>query len=516
MLHFALVYHMHQPCYRDLLTRECRLPWVRLHGTKDYLDMVEMLRDFPAMRLTFNLVPSLLEQIREYSEDGLRDDWFDLSRKPAASLTPQEKLLIRDRFFTANLERVIPGFPRYYELYIAHLTGKRFETADYRDLQTLFNLAWIDPSLRESMPELTALCRKERNFSEKDKQAVLAAQISILSKIIPAYARAAADGRIEITTSPFYHPILPLLGDTDTARLANPGAALPEKRFTFPDDARIQLASALKYSRKALKTRIAGLWPSEQGVSREIIPDVLKTGVEWLITDEAILFKSLNLKERDPGLLYQPHALWRDGQKLSVVFRDRGLSDLIGFVYHRWKTEDAVNDFMRHLEEISRSGGDDMLVTVALDGENAWEYYPDDGRDFLRLLYRRLCDSTFVKPVTIGAYLKTHPVQKMLPLLAAGSWVGGEFGKWLGSPAKNKAWELLADARAQLERSSAALDKRRFALAYKQMFICEGSDWFWWAGEDPSGDFEELFRKHLANFYTIINRPAPRDLKAAT
>ncbi|MCM8797546.1 MAG: glycoside hydrolase family 57 protein [Candidatus Omnitrophica bacterium] len=505
MVYLAVIFHMHQPYYKNLLTSEVNLPWVRLHGVKDYLDMVEILQEYPDIRQTFNLVPSLMEQIEDYNTGQLKDTFFELSLKPASELVEEEKDFLRKNFFSINRERVISLYPRYYELYFKARNKKEFNTQDYLDLQVWFNLAWIDPSLRKRVPKLSLLVDKGRFFTEEDKRAVLNAQLDILNAIIPGYRRFRESGQIEVTVTPYYHPILPLLYNTNTAKEANPKTILPKTGFAFPQDAVAQINQAVGFYSSIFNEKPLGMWPSEESVSEHILPMIIDSGVQWIVADEAILFKSLRKKRRDTALLYQPHLLKRKNGTLAIVFRDRPLSDLISFVYHSWKTENAVSDFLAHLNNIATAFKDrDVLVVVAMDGENAWEYYRNDGHDFLELLYARLSESKTVKTTTIKDYLSQHPPVSEIKRLAAGSWIYAEFGKWIGHPLKLRAWECLAEARKLLAES-----KNSDELAWKQMYILEGSDWFWWYGDDPEGNFDRLFRMHLANFYTLINKTAP-------
>jgi len=508
---------MHQPYYKNLLTQETDLPWVRLHGTKDYLDMVEILERYPLIRQTFNLVPSLVEQIEDYATSTVKDKFLELSSKAAGELTLEDKIFILENFFSINTEKVISIFPRYYELYLRRQKKSDFTTQDYLDLQVWFNLAWIDPYFRQNMPELRNLVIKARFFSEEEKQTVLKKQIEILKDVIPTYKKFLDNQQIELSISPYYHPILPLLYSTNIARQSNPKAILPKIKFAYPEDAKAQVEDAVEFYRAKFGSPPLGMWPSEQSVSEHILPIIIRAGINWIVADEAILFKSRKLKKRDARLLYQPHLLKRKDGNLNIVFRDRNLSDLIGFVYHAWKTEEAVNDLMKHLENISREfKHEDILVTIAMDGENAWEYYPNDGHNFLELLYERLSDSKIIKTVTISEYLKKFPCSSQIKHLAPGSWIHAEFGKWIGNPYKVHAWECLAAAREELQQlikddsRLATVDK--LSLAWKQMYVAEGSDWFWWYGENHA-DFDRLFRMHLSNFYTIIGKKAPDYLK---
>ena len=490
------------------------MPWVRLHGTKDYLDMVQMLSAYPKVRLTFNLVPSLLEQIEDFITGSVKDSFLEFSVKPADKLGAEEKNFILNNFFSINRERVISLFPRYYELYFKKQAGLSFTDQDYLDLQVCFNLAWFDPSFRSTNPELKKLIAKGRFFSEEDKKSCLTQQLDILRQIIPAYRTFQEQGQIEVSITPYYHPILPLLYNTKTAREANIRTVLPRVQFSYPQDARFQVEEAVRFYQERFGIKPCGMWPSEEAVSEHILPFIMGAGINWIVTDEAILFKSLKLKKRDTRLVYQPHLLKREEGDLNIIFRDRNLSDLIGFVYHNWDARDAVADFMKHLHDIHLAfNGEDVFVVIAMDGENAWEYFANDGHDFLELLYQRLSESDFVKTTTVGDYLKAYPPKRNIKHLGCGSWIYGDFGKWIGNPYKVRAWECLAEAREKLEEAEPLLAPDKLELAKKQIYIAEGSDWFWWYGEDPDGSFDKLFRRHLGNFYAIIDKPVPNYLK---
>ncbi|MCX5714165.1 MAG: glycoside hydrolase family 57 protein [Candidatus Omnitrophica bacterium] len=509
MLNLAFIFHMHQPYYKDLLTGETSLPWVRLHGIKDYLDMVLLVEKYPKVHLTFNLVPSLVEQVEDYINGTVKDKFLELSYKPADKLADEDKKFILDRFFSINKERVIAMHPRYYELFFKEQAKKEFSVADYLDLQVWFNLSWIDPFFREEMPELSKLVRKARFYTEEDKYIVLDKQIDILKNIIPGYKKAISSGQIEVTANPYYHPILPLLYNTRIAKVANIKTVLPHTQFSWPEDAKAQIDEAVKFYLTRFGVAPQGMWPSEEAVSEHILPFIIQAGINWIVTDEGMLFKSLKLKKRDTGLLYQPHLLKRKDGNLNIIFRDRNLSDMIGFVYHRWQAKDAAADFLKHLEAIAQSFKDkDILVTIAMDGENAWEYYANDGHDFLNRLYQGLSDAPFLKVVTVSEYLKNHAATHEIKRLAAGSWIYSEFGKWIGHPIKVKAWEYLAKARKELSAVNSQLPEEKRQLAWKQMYILEGSDWFWWYGDNEE-DFDRLFRMHLTNFYTIIGKEIP-------
>lgn len=487
---------------------------MRLHGSKDYLDMVLILKNYPDIHQTFNLVPSLVEQTEDYLSGNIKDKFLELTRKPVLELTSEEKGFILNNFFSINPDKVISVHPRYYELYLKKQAGKVLSQQDFLDLQVWFNLSWIDPYFRNAIPELKKIEGKGRFFTEEDKIIVLNRQLEILKDILPTYKDLIQKGQIEVTMSPYYHPILPLLIDTNTAKEANSKTALPKIKFSYIQDAYAQVEAAVKFYQDRFGDRLKGMWPSEEAVSEHVLPLFIKSGINWIVADEGVLFKSLKAKKRNTRLLYQPHLLKRKDGDLNIVFRDRNLSDLLGFVYHSWKSEDAVKDFIAHLEKINSSfKGEDTLVVIAMDGENAWEYYKNDGHDFLELLYQRLSDSKVIKTVTVSEYLNRRPAKHQIRRLAAGSWIYTEFGKWIGNPHKVKAWEWLALARQELEKSINSGANIDLELALKQMYILEGSDWFWWYGEDDPGYFDALFRMHMVNFYTLIKKEAPEYLK---
>jgi len=513
MLYLAFIYHMHQPYYLNLLTQETDMPWVRLHGTKDYLDMLQILEKFPNIHQTFNLVPSLIEQLEAYANNSVKDKFLELSSKPAKELSAQDKSFILDNFFSINKDRVIAFHPRYYDLYLKKQSQIEFNTQDYLDLQLWFNLAWIDPLFRQNTPELSRLVAKARFFTEEEKALVLKKHADIIKQILPAYKKSCLSGQIEISTTAFYHPILPLLYDTSIAKQANPKTVLPKIKFSWPQDAKSQIDDGVEFHALRFGAPPTGMWPSEESVSEHILPFIMQAGVKWIVADEAILFKSLKKKKRDTKLLYHPYKLKRKAGELNIIFRDRNLSDIISFVYQAWKSEDAVADFMKHLENIHASfKEEDILVTVAMDGENAWEFYVNDGLDFLTALYQQLSECPFVKTTTVKDYLSTHPAKSEIKYLKPGSWIFAEFGKWIGNPHKVKGWEHLAIARKDLEEALVSMDTQTIDRAWKQMYILEGSDWFWWFGEDHA-DFNKLFKMHLSNLYTLINKSMPEPLK---
>jgi alpha-amylase/alpha-mannosidase (GH57 family) len=530
-LYLAFLWHMHQPFYKDPMTGLYRLPWVRLHGTKDYLDMVEILLDFPDIKQTFNLTPSLLEQIVDYVENNARDRHLELTLKDASELDLEDKVFILENFFLANWDNMIKPFPRYHELLVRrglHLIKgelmrvvKYFSTNDFLDLQVLFNLCWIDPLYRKKDPVLKSLVEKGRDYSEENKQLLISRQFSILKEILPRYKQMAERGQIEISASPFYHPILPLLCDTNAARIAMPDVRLPQGRFSHPEDARRQISMGLDYFEGIFGFRPVGIWPSEGSVSEKVVRIAAKEEIRWIGTDEDILSNSLGIRLRDasghviePDILYRPYTF----EDISIIFRDHRLSDLIGFVYQSWHPKDAAEDLLKKLIQAHASLPKDRphLLTLILDGENAWEHYKNDGHDFLRYLYEGLSKEERLKTVRISEYLDEFDRGEPLSRLHAGSWINANYGIWIGHEEDNRAWDYLTETRHDIESFQKMNPERDLSEAWKSIYVAEGSDWNWWYGDEhqteSQKDFDELFRLNLMKVYREMGKELPQHL----
>ncbi len=549
-LNVIFLWHMHQPDYRDPESSLSLLPWVRLHGVKDYLDMVTILDDFPGIRQNFNLVPSLLDQLQGYVDGTLSDQVLALTRTDAANLSPEDKTTILKTFFHAHWDNMVKPYPRYWELLrlrgfhpapeALHEVQRYFSEQDFRDLQVWYNLTWIDPVFRREYPLLEQMISRQRNFSEAEKLELLELQMLILARIIPAYREREERGQIELSTTPYYHPILPLLYDTSLASISQPHDPLPGLRFAHPEDVEMQIGRAVNRHHDCFGRYPRGMWPSEGAVCQELIPYFQRAGIKWIATDEGILANSkIEGKEHGPGDAYRAWTATEGESRVEIIFRDHQLSDLIGFVYSRWNEKQAADDFIRRLQDIRRGLGDrapNSAVAIILDGENAWEHYPEDGRAFLRELYARLQDSSELNPTTVSDYLERRTEEgagkkSRISWLYPGSWINANFRVWIGHAEDNLAWEYLGRARRalvlyqeQLEKiasnANAGSDekklKERIKKAWEHIFIAEGSDWCWWYGDDHSSendeDFDELFRRHLMAVYRLTNQEIPEYL----
>jgi len=527
-LHVAFLWHMHQPDYVDPALGAALMPWVRLHATKGYLDMIWQVEQHPEFRCTFNLTPILIKQIRQLVDGEARDLWRDLAAVPASELTGPQKTGILEHFFKANWETMVKPHSRYWALLqqrgmrtpvteLARVAGQ-FSAQDYRDLQVWFNLAWFGYAADELYPQLRDLKQKGRGFTEDDKRVVLDCQQDVLRRLLGHYKAGAERGQIEISTTPFYHPILPLVYDSDFARRCMPGRALPP-RFSHPEDARAHLAAAVAQHTEVFGAPPRGIWPSEGSVCPELVPILHDLGLEWFATDEEILWRSLG-GQRNRNDLYQAYRVQQGGAEVSAVFRERSLSDFIGFTAARNAPDRAADFLLGHLEQIARhSGEDDPLCAIILDGENCWEHFTDGGRAFLDALYRRISRHDQLRPTGFHAYLQGHPPRRALSQLQTGSWINADFDIWIGDPEENRAWELLGKTRAFLQgkadRHEITEEQHRRAL--ESIYAAEGSDWFWWYGGDFVTDndllFDQLFRSHLQNVYRICGVPVPDELQ---
>lgn len=519
---------MHQPTYRERGTGFAHMPWVRLHGVKDYLDMLLVLERHPGIRQTFNLVPSLLDQIVAYADGSLTDTAQELLLRPAAQWSHEDRTYALQRFFDLHWDHMARPWPRYAQLlakreellasYSPSEAVRAFTHQEWTDLAVWFNLAWVDPSWRETEPLLERLIAKDRGFDADDTRQLAELHRSLMARIIPAYRDMAAKGVIELTTTPYYHPILPLLIDTHSARQARPSLPLPRRRFAWPDDARHHVRSGLDRFEDLLGHRPRGMWPSEQSVSPATLALLAREGVRWTLSDEGVLAHTLGVRlERDghgllsrPELLYRPYLARTTSGSVAVTFRDIVLSDRIGFTYATWEPEAAAADLHARLRAIARRTPlENPLVTLALDGENCWEHYVGDGRPFLDALYRRLSADPDIEACTVSSYLERYPARVALPPIHCGSWIGSDFTTWIGEPTKNRAWELLAEVRAFWQGYQGPGKDE----AFQELLAAEGSDWFWWfgVGHDSGQDerFDAQFRAHLRAAWRAMGQPVP-------
>jgi alpha-amylase/alpha-mannosidase (GH57 family) len=533
---------MHQPDYRDYASGEFTAPWTYLHAIKDYCDMAWHLEHNPGARAVFNFVPILLDQLEDYAEQfrtgTIRDPLLRLLKKPRGeTYSAAERQLLAESCFRSNHATMLEPFLAYKALHalwgaaaggsgkgIAYL-GDQF----YADLVTWYHLAWTGETLRREKLLVRRLMDKGREFTPEDRGALCDLIGATISDLIPRYRRLAESGRIELSTTPHYHPILPLLIDLSCAREALPDSPMPAAKH-YPGGAeRAQFhvnAAREAYARRFGKEP-TGVWPAEGGISTEAALMLARAGLRWTASGEGVLMNSLQAAAgKDVALpprheyLYCPYELRQGDAAITCFFRDDGLSDRIGFEYSKWVGGDAAQDFVASLEAIRAAAPADStpVVSVILDGENAWEFFPYNGYYFLSELYQKLAAHPFIRMTTFEQYLasgearaQTRPLRRVV----AGSWVYGNFSTWIGSADKNRAWDLLCEAKARYDEIARGAEPT--SLVARQLADCESSDWFWWFGDYNPGEsvavFDRLYRNNLSNLYRLLNLRVPESLK---
>ena len=526
-LKVAILWHFHQPYYKK--NDELILPWVRLHGVKDYLDLPLLLHEFPNLKQTVNLVPSLSMQIESYIDGSLADKIQKLTLIKAIELTDNEKRQILRLFFLCNYENMIKPYPRYNELFILGQNAKSalqtFDPKDWRDLQVWYNLTWFGYLSRENRA-VKRLFEKGSGFTKEEKKVVLTMHLDVLRGIKQQLLILQELGQLELSCTPMYHPILPLVCDSKSALEALPGYPMPDKIYQYPGDAQEQIVKSLIYYKENYKLPIQGMWPSEGSLSNQVLEMMIESGVKWTASDEEVLASSLTDKY-DPMMKYFPMRYKSAKGDITLFFRDHNLSDAIGFVYSRWDQHDAARDFCNRLrnirgELIGRFGEkclDSAVVPIILDGENCWEFYFQNGIHFQRELFRILCSSEDLTTVTFSEAANPEycnffePVKK----IRAGSWINANFKIWIGHEEELTAWTMLAKVRSKLEEMKKAIPPELYQKAIEEIYIAEGSDWFWWYGEEHQAenkaDFDVLFRWHIDNIYKMLNLEIPPEVK---
>lgn len=534
----VLCWHMHQPYYADPLTGESQLPWVYLHATKDYVDMVAHLEAHPEARAVVNFAPILLEQIDDYIvqlggwlENGtpLRDALLDTLARAQWPESADGRVQLIRVLLRANRDRMIARnkpFQRIADLaekILAEPKDALYLDRQYLiDLSVWYHLTWLGETVRREDERVRSLINRGSNFQRDDQRLLLELIYDLIRELLPRYRHLADAGRIELSVTPYAHPIIPLMLDMETTHEAMPEAPLPGDPH-YPGGelrARWHIERGLQVFEDHFGYRPVGCWPAEGGVSSAMIRLLSEAGFRWCATGENVLRHSLECLHRPTGnhekpWLHQPYRLCGTG--VAGFFRDDGLSDLVGFTYADWHSDDAVANLVHHLENIAAASENlaDRVVSIILDGENAWEYYPENGYHFLDTLYRELSQHPRLRLTTFQEQLQRITPAHELPDLVAGSWVYGTFSTWIGDPDKNRGWEMLIDAKRAFDEAVAQgrLSGDPLQEAERQLAICEGSDWFWWFGDynpgDSVADFERLYRHQLTALYRMLNVPAP-------
>ena len=539
-LNIVIYWHMHQPEYRDLRNGEYHLPWTYLHTIKDYVDMVAHIENNVDARAVVNFAPVLLEQIDDYAKqlDGylhhgkaLRDPLLSALADPVLSLDHQKRLHILKSCLRANKQRLIDRFKNFKCLAeIAEVVLQKPETLTYYseqffvDILVWYHLAWIAETVRKKDVRIIELMKKSEHFSMHDRHLLVTVINELISGVIGRYRKLAEAGRIELSMTPYALPIVPLLLEIKSTEQAMPDAELP-LASEYPGGrgrSRWHMKKGISAFKHYFGFEPQGCWPSEGSISAETIELISEMGIKWLASGETVLRNSLEKSATEPDNCIHQAYQYRDAET-TCFFRDDALSDLIGFKYSDWHADDAVANLVHRLETIAENCADnpDAIVSIILDGENAWEYYPENGFHFISALYEKLGQHNSLKLTTYSEYLNSHEAKKVLKEVVAGSWVYGTFSTWIGEKDKNRAWDMLVAAKKVYDRviSECSLSRKEVELAKMQLATCESSDWFWWFGEYNSAEsvaaFDEQYRMHLCNLYQLLNVEAPDYLSQA-
>ena len=536
-LSVAFVWHFHQPNYQTEPNGIRLMPWARLHAIKDYLDMLLIIDKFPNIKLNFSIVPSLIDTIEDYSHSA-HDIHSKITVTPVENLTDDDKLYILNYFFDINYENLIAKNPRYNELYLKRYSNSDIGIADfslqeYSDIMTLFNLLWFDPMWYGKYPLLNELKEKGQNYSLDDRIRLIELNRTIIRQIIPTFKKYQDEGRIEILTSPYHHPIMPILINANDIKFPSIKYQLPECKISMVQDVKDQLKLAFEKIKDTFGKYPQGVWPSEHFISQKTLDLIANIGAKWVITDESVLSNSLKKEfERDfRGCYKDPYDVCslyyyktKLNKKINLIFRDAVVPNLISFEYYHHDSELSANDLFDRIktvhDKLKNSPQNNHLLTIAMDGENSWDTYQKDGAIFLEKLYSLLNSDLNINTVLISDYIEQNiNSEKYLEKVQSGSWSNQEFQLWIGEPTKNLAWEYLVKARNEFlrEMKSGNLSKEQIKSAKNEIYIAESSDWFWWYGEpNNSGQdhiFDFMFREHLKNIYKIINKPLPQYLE---
>ncbi len=533
-LSIAIYWHMHQPVYE--IEGTYLMPWARLHAVKDYLDMVLVLEKFPKLKLNFDVVPALMDTIVNYI-NGYHDIHSELTISDTEKLSGEEKSFILNNFFSPKFETMLYKSENYKALYQKRFSKDVCDPDDFSpqeisDLMALFNLVWIDPVHDERYPRIKELWAKQYNYTLEDRIEIINIHRQIIKEIIPTYKKYIDEGRIELTTSAYYHSILPILIDLKASTKNTFTTEGLPPTLGMLDDARKQVRLALDKVEEILGIRPKGFWPPELCLGPKTLNLLAKEGIEWTISDEGILSDSINFdfirdfkgNLNDPYHLTKVYEYQTKTNPINVIFRDRSIPNLINFEYAGIDAKMAANDLFDKIKVVQNkllvSPDQTHLLTIALDGENCWENYQNDGNDFLANIYSLIEADETLETVLISDYIKKDKHKKTLNKIYSGSWIDKTFQYWIGEPTKNKAWSYLKhtkdvyEAFAKQNKNYPHLD-----AAYNELMIAQGSDWFWWYGEpNNSGQdfvFDYMFRERLKNVYLILGLEPPEYLNTS-
>ena len=536
----VLLWHMHQPQYRDPASGEYILPWTYLHAIKDYADMAAHLEANDQARAVVNFAPILIEQLEELGArvsahltdaEPLPDPVLAMLSEAPLPLEPATRRSLLQACLRAQRTRLIERYPAYTELADLAVTFDTPERVAYasdqylRDLAVWYHIAWLGETVKRSDARVALLIERARDFGASHRRMLLELIGDLLAGLLGRYRALAERGQVELAMSPYAHPILPLLIDFRVARESVPAARLPHAAGYPGGEQRAgwHMEEALRVFRRVFGREPAGCWPSEGAISASALAVLETHGMRWAASSGNVLRGCLRPSETELSSAPELRAWQVPGNALSLCFRHDELSDLIGFTYQGWHGDDAVRHFIGELERIAhaQAGQPDALVLIALDGENAWEHYPFNGYYFLQGLYAALASHPLLELTTLGDSLERRPQRQPLRHVVAGSWVHGTLATWIGDPDKNAAWDLLVQAKLAADPVLAdeSLSAERRTSIERQLALCESSDWFWWFGDyNPYAavrDFDRLFRHQLTSLYRLLGRAPPESLSQA-
>jgi alpha-amylase/alpha-mannosidase (GH57 family) len=533
-LKLVLCWHMHQPEYRNLKTGEYQLPWTYLHVIKDYVDMVAHLEAEPKAKAVVNFAPILLEQIEDYTKQingylhdriAIKDGLLSALVSPTIPADIETRLgLIKD-CMRANRERQINRYPAFQRLIEMaewlknHHDGINYVNSQFiTDILVWYHLAWMGETVKLSDSRIKRLIAQGSEYTLHDRVELLEIIGEIHTNLLGRYKSLAKKGRIELSVTPYAHPIMPLMLDIKSAHEAMPNAPLPALSIYSGGEKRVRwhLKKGIETFERFFGMTPKGCWPSEGSVSKQTLEILSDFGFDWAASGGNVLGNSLHQSGSSGEDVHHPFKV--EGTDIACFFRDDGLSDLIGFEYSKWHADDAVMNLIGHLENVAASGKD-KVVSIIMDGENAWEYFPANGYYFLNALYAKLSQHPQIELTTFSECLAAKVEVKPLKKLVAGSWVYGTFSTWIGDVDKNRGWDMLGDAKWSFDKvvTTGRLTPEQLQAAEIQLAVCEGSDWFWWFGDyNPSAavsDFERQFRLNLTNLYNLLGCAPPSYLE---
>lgn len=534
-LSIAFVWHLHQPNYGTHSDDVMLMPWTRLNAVQTYAGMLDYLSKYPNLKLNFDISPVLLDAIESYSKGEISDIHSNLTLTPVEELTQDDMEFVLNYFFDLDYNRYIAKYPRYVDLYRRRFANEELDTDDfsmsgYSDIMTLFNLVWFTDKQIAEYPEVAEVAAKGKHYAGKHREVLLEAQRDIISKIIPNFRKYISENRVEILTCPYYHPILPLLADMDSAKTFSLRNPLPGSDIKMPDCVRAQIESGLKRTEEIFGVKPTGMWAPEQCISNDVIKMMSDAGIKWTISDETVLSDTINKEivrdfkgfHQDPFDLCRTYSVdFGKNQDFRIIFRDAVLPNLLSFEYPNYDAKTAAKDLYDRIKVVSNkiqnAPSENHLLTIAMDGENAWRNYADGGVEFLDELYKLISEDNSLETVKISEYMKKVDGIKKLESIKTGSGIKKDFRFWTAEPVKNMAWRYLFNVYEDLKNFEQYEDPEKIKEAYKELYTAQGSDWFWWFGEpNDSGQdhlFDYLFREHLKNIYTILGKPVPEHLE---